>query len=91
VLTVIPIKHFIDLDSQIDSMTFKQSDGAWCCLECGYSSKIKTNLRMHVESKHIVSNGFNCPECQLFCPNRQSLKNHIDRKHKERKLKKQFY
>jgi len=62
-------------------MIYKQTDGKWCCSECGYSSKIKTNLKMHVESKHIVSAGFNCEVCQFFCPNRQSLKNHFDRKH----------
>jgi len=77
-----------DLDSQINAMTFKQEDGLWCCTECGYSSKFTTNVRMHVENKHIVSSGFYCPICQLYCPNRKSLSNHTHRKHgkiKERK------
>jgi len=80
------IMAFVDLDSQIESLSFKQPDGNWCCMECGYSSRIKTNLKMHVESKHIVSAGFNCSLCQLYCPNRKSLKNHLDRKHKEKEL-----
>jgi len=70
-----------ELDSQIAAMIYKHPDGSWCCSQCGYSSKISTNVKMHVENKHIVSAGFNCPVCHLYCPNRKSLRNHTDRKH----------
>ena len=70
-----------DLDSQIASMIYRLPDGSWCCTECGYSSKISTNVKMHVENKHIVSAGFNCPFCHLSCPNRKCLRNHTARKH----------
>jgi len=72
-----------DLDEQIDFLSKRQPDGTWWCSECGYSTKIKTNLRMHVESKHLVSSGFKCEICQTVCPNRKSLRNHVDRRHKK--------
>jgi len=75
-----------ELDLQINLMLFKQPNGTWNCTECGYSSKIKTNLKMHIESKHIVSSGFLCPLCNLYCPNRKCLKNHMDRKHKKENM-----
>ena len=77
------ILSVVDLDAQVGSLLAKQLDGTWTCTECGYSSKIKTNAKMHVESKHLVSQGFTCPICQLFCPNRKSLRNHMTRKHSQ--------
>jgi len=70
-----------DLDAQVGSLLAKQLDGAWACTECGYKSNVKTNVKMHVESRHLVSEGFSCPTCQLLCPNRKSLRNHMTRKH----------
>ena len=73
----------VDLDAQVSSLLAKQMDGAWACTECGYKSNVKTNVKMHVESKHLVSEGFSCPTCQLLCPNRKSLRNHMTRKHSQ--------
>jgi hypothetical protein len=71
---------FVELDAQIDSKIYKQPDGTKCC------SELKPKIKMHVESKHIVSAGFNCQICQFYCPNWKSSKNHLDNKHgKERK------
>ena len=79
------ITHFflVDLDAQVSSLLAKQLDGAWTCTECGYKSNVKTNVKMHVESRHLVSEGFSCPTCQLLCPNRKSLRNHMTRKHNQ--------
>ena len=74
---------FVDLDAQVGSLLEKQSDGCWACTECGYRSNVKTNVKMHIESKHLVSEGFYCPTCQLLCPNRKSLRNHTTRKHSQ--------
>ena len=60
----------------------KRMDG-WACLTCGFLSKKKSNCASHVESKHVLSGGFSCPFCALFCPNRKSLRNHTDRHHKD--------
>ena len=65
-------------------------DGSWACTECGYKSNVKTNVKMHVESRHLVSEGFSCPTCQLLCPNRKSLRNHMTRKHSQNPNKPQL-
>ena len=61
----------------------KRPDG-WVCLTCGFLSKKKSTCASHVESKHVLSEGFHCPYCGLFCPNRKSLRNHTDRHHKDK-------
>lgn len=80
--TITPF-FLVDLDAQVGSLLAKQLDGAWACTECGYKSNVKTNVKMHVESRHLVSEGFSCPTCQLLCPNRKSLRNHMTRKHSQ--------
>ena len=57
------------LGRRFESMVYKIPDG---------SSKISTNVKMHAENKHIVSAGYNCPICHLYCPNR----NHIESRNK---------
>ena len=74
-------KSFVDLDDVINSQMVKNLD-VWMCNVCQYQSSKKSNVRSHVEAKHVISNGFNCQYCGEFCPNRKALKNHIDRKHK---------
>jgi len=54
----------------------------WICLGCGYSSKIKTNILEHIESKHILNTGVECQFCQQFCPNKKSFRNHTYKYHK---------
>ena len=73
----------IGLDALIHSKMLKDNDGNWICSVCGYLSKKKTNTTMHVESKHVQSQGFYCPDCGVVCPNRKSLRNHQHRHHKE--------
>ena len=78
-------KIFLEIDDLIESMINKEGSGAsvlFICTQCNYSSKHKTNLKEHVESKHIQSQGFTCNLCAKFCPNRKSLRNHIYSKHK---------
>ena len=59
------------------------SGPVWRCLDCLYESKIKTNVLEHVESKHVLSLGVQCPVCNAVCPNRKSLRNHCYRHHKQ--------
>jgi len=70
-----------ELDTAIMKQMSRRREG-WECLNCGFLSKKKSNCASHVESKHILSGGFSCPYCALFCPNRKSLRNHTDRHHK---------
>jgi hypothetical protein len=41
-------QNTVALDDGSGMIKHKQPDGSWCCTECGYSSKIKTNLEIHV-------------------------------------------
>ena len=68
---------------RISAKMEKALDRDWVCLDCGYRTKIKTNMRMHVESKHVVSEGFQCHICLLLVPNRKALRNHLDRNHEK--------
>ena len=54
----------------------------WRCIECGHSSKRRDNIRTHIESKHIVSDGFNCTFCGNFFSNKKSLQTHISKYHR---------
>eukprot|EP00092_Neocalanus_flemingeri_P003532 GFUD01003788.1.p1 GENE.GFUD01003788.1~~GFUD01003788.1.p1 ORF type:complete len:106 (+),score=10.87 GFUD01003788.1:71-388(+) len=76
-------KAMDSLDEVIMNQMAKKADG-WVCMTCGFLSKKKSNCASHVESKHVLSEGFSCPYCALFCPNRKSLRNHTDRHHKDK-------
>ena len=54
----------------------------WRCIECGHSSKRKDNLAIHIESKHIATDGFNCEYCGKFCPSKNALQSHVSRYHR---------
>lgn len=54
----------------------------WVCSSCGYHTMVKTNLRFHIESKHVESPGFQCSYCPKVLQNRKALLNHVARKHK---------
>ena len=71
-----------ELNAVISSNMSRKDDGNWLCNVCGFSSNKKSNCQSHVESKHVVSAGFNCNICGIICPNRKSLRNHQDRRHK---------
>ena len=54
----------------------------WRCIECGHSSKRRDNIRTHIESKHIVSDGFNCTYCGRFFSNKHSMQTHVSKYHR---------
>ena len=54
----------------------------WRCLDCGHTSKLKSDLSKHVEAKHIKSAGFYCGYCSKFCPSRNALQSHVSRQHR---------
>ena len=57
---------------------FKQpEENIWRCVECGYSSRLKSDVSKHVEAKHIETAAFTCDFCSKLYPSRNSLKSHI--------------
>ena len=49
--------------------------GGWSCKECLYTSKYTTDVRRHVESKHM-HHFSNCDLCSVHFPNFVQLKQH---------------
>jgi len=71
-----------DIDDPINSKMTKVHDGntnMWQCVECEYSSKQKHNVRNHIESHHMESQGYFCQECNKFCRTKNALSLHRSR------------
>jgi len=64
--------------------TQDEASGAslWQCLDCGHSSKSKSDCSKHIEAKHIVTSGYNCSFCGCHYPSRNALKSHVSRSHR---------
>ena len=60
----------------------KLGGGRWQCLQCGYQSK-STNVRYHIEAKHVETSGYTCGECGDFFKARSSLNQHLSVKHRK--------
>ena len=59
--------------------------GQWQCLTCGYQSK-STNVKYHIEAKHVESSGYNCALCGDFFKARSSLNQHMSVKHRKARI-----
>ena len=70
------------LDEQIDSMMYK-ADGSneWTCSTCEKSSRLKANIRQHVEANHIEGIAYACDQCGKVSRSKFGLIKHISRKH----------
>jgi len=71
-----------DLEDPINSKMARVHDGnnsVWQCIDCEYSSKQKHNVRNHIESQHVESQGYFCPECNKFCRTKNALSLHKSR------------
>uniref|UniRef100_A0A0K2T3X1 C2H2-type domain-containing protein n=2 Tax=Lepeophtheirus salmonis TaxID=72036 RepID=A0A0K2T3X1_LEPSM len=56
-------------------------DRFWSCDTCGLQSRDKTDMRRHVEARHIDTNGFPCDQCSYVSKTRYNLVKHVRRKH----------
>ena len=69
------------LDGKIDALiTKKDSEGFGHCIKCGYARKNVSNVRNHIESRHL-NNSVLCPQCDLTSVTRHALTMHFSRKH----------
>jgi len=73
-----------EIQNQIDSLMEATLKG-WGCKMCGFDSNNKTRMWEHVEAKHVDTGGYHCKICTKFCKSSSSLRNHMDRYHKEMK------
>ena len=75
------IKLLISIDEEaIETLVMqkltKLPDGSFRCLDCEYVSRVKACVKIHIESKHVISGGFSCHECGKHVPTRNALKVH---------------
>ena len=77
---------WMHISALLDSMMTKGVDASgvvlWQCSACDHSSKRKQDLGKHIESKHLLSSGFNCDHCGRYCPNSNALQVHVSRNHR---------
>jgi hypothetical protein len=66
---------FVDL---IESKMMNLGGSQWQCTLCHQVMK-KTNLVLHIESKHMSSGGFSCDVCGKYCSTRKALTIHKSR------------
>jgi len=66
-------------DDLIRSKMFKNSSGAWQCTDCNHTSPHTTNMKNHIEVKHVGSSGYYCQQCNKFCSTKNALNNHRTR------------
>jgi len=55
------------------------TNSVWQCLECEYVSKLRHNMRNHIESQHMESQGYYCQHCSKFCKTKNALSLHKSR------------
>ena len=53
----------------------------WQCTDCDYRSPHCGTIKRHIECKHVVSAGYNCPDCGKYVPTRNALRVHHHRYH----------
>lgn len=80
----ISIESFKNCDilwSGMEDLMTSLGGGRWQCSVCGYQSK-STNVKYHIEAKHIESSGYNCSYCGVFMKNRHLLNKHLSLQHR---------
>ena len=56
--------------------------GGWRCLDCLYTSQ-SSNVKKHVESKHIVPQDYPCKYCDKILKGKSAYNNHLYIDHKK--------
>jgi len=71
-----------DLDDLISQYMARTAEGMWQCTLCNITSNKKSNVRCHVEAKHLETQGIQCHICNKHCPSRNAYNVHFHRYHK---------
>jgi len=74
-----------DVDALLASFMQKILDEnqvqVWQCIQCGKTSRYITNMKDHVEAKHLEGLSYSCPECHKTSKSKQSLRAHMKTAH----------
>ena len=63
------------LAKTITSMA-ERVDGLWSCTQCGKTNKDQSNLRKHIEAKHIEGVSHSCDQCGKQFRSKNALYDH---------------
>ena len=75
-----------ELDKYIEQQVIK-TDGEYKCYICNKTSKVKTNIKEHVEIMHIFGLSFDCSFCGKTFSSRNALRVHKSRVCNKKELK----
>ena len=73
---------FTFFSDTVESHMIRLDGGAYQCLDCGYQSNKKFNVKIHIEAKHNITSGYICPRCPSVHKNRIALMNHTAKFHR---------
>lgn len=70
----------------------RDEEGRWVCPECNLTTKSRTNIREHIESKHLPGNSsYLCPLCNKVCKSTAALRVHKIRYHKNDQQQQNYF
>ncbi|XP_040564261.1 uncharacterized protein [Lepeophtheirus salmonis] len=69
-------KYHQILIAEINKHFKKNKEKGFECKKCKYTSRIQTNIKRHIEAKHIITRGFPCPICKKNFKTRSTLRSH---------------
>ena len=78
---------FVELKAMRDKLIMEyslQDYGVWKCTLCEYTTKSKTHMTEHVESKHVDDGlAYTCKFCPKTTKSRSGLRLHVNKHHKQ--------
>jgi len=60
----------------VDSFAERIESGKYGCRLCSFAARDKYNIRLHIERKHDLSSGYQCPFCNKCVKTKQDLSQH---------------
>lgn len=73
---------YSDLEDMISQYMARTAEGLWQCTVCSITSNKKSNVKCHVEAKHLQTQGWQCHICNKHCPSKNAYNVHFHRNHK---------
>jgi len=73
---------FQQLDQIINTKCYREA-GINTCTDCGFQTKHMTNMKNHIETKHMSDHLIQIPclYCKTICPTRSAMRMHMKRQH----------
>jgi len=73
---------FQQLDEIINTKCYREA-GVNICTDCGFQTKHMTNMKNHIETKHMSNQlvRIPCLYCKTVCPTRSAMRMHMKRQH----------